>query len=143
LISNVKNDAGLAIFGGFPDPVPSSVFDDIVTGTFGSPRDQVIINSTFYAAGNDPSSTDVRPVLEAMGTDYIWRCSGWTFARNWVQNGGKAFVGLYTVGATYPGNEAVPFCLQSGVVCHQDDIEIVVRSICHVAKNTSIDDPMH
>jgi hypothetical protein len=124
LITNVKNDAGSAIFGQFTYPVPASSFDDIVSATFGSPRTELIVSSPFYAVGNE---SDVRPTIEELGTDYIWRCSGWTFARNWVQNGGKAYVGVYTVGATYPGNEAVPFCTEDGSVCHQDDIEIVVR----------------
>ncbi|KAF8201777.1 Alpha/Beta hydrolase protein [Pholiota molesta] len=49
-------------------------------------------------------------------TDYLWRCSGWTFSRNWVQHGGT-------------GNDQVPFCTQPGVVCHQDDIEIVFGTV--------------
>jgi carboxylesterase type B len=127
LITNAKDDAGFAIFGQFTDPVPPSSFKDVVLATFGSNRTELIVSSSFYAAGGAEETLDARPTIEDLGTDYLWRCSGWTFARNWVQNGGKAFVGEYTVGATYPGNEAVPFCTQDGVVCHQDDIEIVVR----------------
>jgi len=59
----------------------------------------------------------------------LWKCSSWTFVRNWVANGGKAYVGLYVAGATYPGNEQAPFCTLPGSVCHQDDIEIVFGTV--------------
>jgi hypothetical protein len=78
---------------------------------------------------------DARVQLQELGTDYLWRCSAWTFARNWVQNGGTAYVGKYLVGATYPGNGEVPYCIQPGIVCHQDDIEIVVS---HLALRSSL-----
>lgn len=70
---------------------------------------------------------DARVQLEKLGTDEVWRCATWTFARSWTQHGGRAFVAQYTVGATYPDNTAIPFCSGAGVVCHEDDIEIVVR----------------
>jgi len=51
-----------------------------------------------------------------------------------VQNGGTAYVGKYLVGATYPGNEGVPYCTQPGIVCHQDDIEIVFGTVSNPTK---------
>jgi hypothetical protein len=126
LLSTVLDEAALTIYGTFTSAVPTSEYDQIVAATFGSTRSATILNSTFYTVPT--GSTDDRSLLQTIGTDYIWKCSTWTFAEGWAANGGTAYVGLYTVGATYPGNDAVPYCTQSGVVCHQDDIEIVVRS---------------
>jgi carboxylesterase type B len=129
LISNVLNEAGFAIYNSFTSPLPGNELDFIVNLTFGSPRTQEIMNSGRYSLprGADAATFDARVQLQLLGTDYLWKCAGWTFARNWVQNGGRVFVGMYTVGATYPGNDGVPFCTDNGAVCHQDDIEIVVR----------------
>ncbi|KAH9928148.1 uncharacterized protein B0H18DRAFT_1118165 [Fomitopsis serialis] len=46
-------------------------------------------------------------------------------ARSWASSGGTAYVGMYTVGASYPSNSDVSKCTDSGSICHQDDIEIV------------------
>jgi len=108
----------------------SSIFDELVGATFGDPRTGVLLESKFYTIPvTTNGTTDARVQLERMGTDYLWKCSTWSFARSWVASGGTAYVGLYTVGATYPGNEAVPFCTSSGAVCHQDDIEIVFGTV--------------
>jgi carboxylesterase type B len=135
LISTVRNEAGLTIYGVFPDPLPQTMFEPIVNATFGSPRTQQITSSSLYAvpasSTDSTAAVDARVRIEQLGTDYMWKCASWTFARNWVQNGGTAYVGMYVVGATYPGNEAVSYCTEPGVVCHQDDIEIVVRLIFH------------
>lgn len=130
LISNVKNEAGLSIFGNVP-AITTESYAQVVGGTFGTTATEAILANPDYAALNSTSDEDQRPVLEKLGTDQIWRCPNWTFARNWVGNGGKAFVGLYVVGASYPGNSDITsFCTEAGVVCHQDDIEIVVCRRC-------------
>ena len=124
LLSNVKNEAGLSIYGNVP-AIQADSYEAAVDQTFGDASTEIIITNSNYAP--IPGSDDQRPVLEKLGTDQIWRCPGWTFARNWVGNGGNAYVGLYVVGASYPGNSDVTsFCTEDGVVCHQDDIEIVV-----------------
>lgn len=137
LLTNVKNEAGLSIYGGGTPPISVADYEGLVGETFSSTATQAILQNTNYAAatlstanGSDVASTqDERPTLEKLGTDQIWRCPTWTFARNWVGNGGNAYVGLYVVGASYPGNiETTSFCGDVGVVCHQDDIEIVVRT---------------
>ena len=130
LITSVANEAGLAIYGAFTDPLPQEAFSPICLATFlSTQRTDVIVSSPFYSF---PPSTDAdidaRVQLQELGTDYLWRCSAWTFARNWVAHGGTAYVGKYLLGATYPGNEEVPFCTQPGIVCHEDDIEIVVST---------------
>ena len=127
ILSTVRNEAAATIYWNFPDPVDESTYEALVSWTFGSPRTTRILNTALYAVspavnGVEP---DQRPQLEELGTDQVWRCATWTFARNWVANGGQAFVGEYMVGATYPGNDDIPFCLGGGAVCHQDDIEIV------------------
>lgn len=130
IVSTVRNEAGPTIYGGFPDTVNDSFYEQLVSFTFGTPRTDRILDTAVYAVSPavDGVDTDQRPTLEALGTDQIWRCASWQFARNWVGNGGKAYVGEYMVGATYPGNDEVPFCKSGGAVCHQDDIEIVVSS---------------
>ncbi|ETW86173.1 Carboxylesterase [Heterobasidion irregulare TC 32-1] len=131
LLSNVKNEAGLTIYSSFPDPMGRSLYDAVVNGTFGNPRTSIILSAPQYsipvlADGEDP---DARVQLETLGTDSVWKCATWTFARNWVGHGGKAYVGVYALGASYPGNDGVPFCTQNGSVCHQDDIEIVFGTV--------------
>ena len=90
-------------------------------------------NLLAYPGYQVPNGTaDARVQLEQIGTDQIWRCPTWTFARSWTQNGGRAFVAHYTLGATYFDNEDVPYCSEAGIVCHEDDIEIVVRDLFDV-----------
>ncbi|KAJ7875514.1 Alpha/Beta hydrolase protein [Mycena olivaceomarginata] len=126
LLTNVKNDGGPTVyqllFPG-PDPQPASLFEPVCDLSLGPDRTQVVMDSGFYPV--DPYG-DSRVPMEVLTTDYLWRCPTWTLARNWVAHGGSAFVGLYTLGATYPPNVMnTTFCLQHGVVCHQDDIYIV------------------
>ena len=141
LLTNVKNEAGLSIYGSVNFDLDTSTYEELVDGTFGQPATSAILNNTNYAVvvantntnGSAAATVDERPTLEKLGTDQIWRCPTWTFARNWIGNGGKAYVGMYVVGASYPGNtDVTSFCGEAGVVCHQDDIEIVVRSPCLV-----------
>ncbi|KAH7923532.1 alpha/beta-hydrolase [Leucogyrophana mollusca] len=129
LLSNVADEAGYTIYLSFPDAVPESEYTEIVNGTFGAARYQTLMGSQLYTVQTSTTTEDYRPQLQVLGTDSVWRCATWTFARNWVTNGGSAYVGLYTVGASYPGNSAVPYCTQAGVVCHQDDIEIVFGTV--------------
>lgn len=137
LLTNVRNEAGLSIFG-FVPPIDVSAYEGAISQTFSSSATQAILQNVNYAVstltatnGTDVASTqDERPTLEKLGTDQIWRCPTWTFARNWVAHGGKAYVGLYVVGASYPGNtDVTSFCGEHGVVCHQDDIEIVFGTV--------------
>jgi hypothetical protein len=141
LISTVLDEAGPAIFSTFTDPLPDSDFIPIVNATLGPTRTNTIVSSSFY---QPPSiNGDARYRLETLGTDYIWRCSSWTFARNWVQHGGQAYVGVYTVGATYPDNAGIPFCTTPGSVCHEDDIMIVVRYSFRIPRDPPYSDELH
>jgi len=126
LISTVLDEAGPAIYSTLPDTIPEDEFPFIVNATFGTTRTNTILASPFYQPSSNPNDSDARTQLQTLGTDYLWKCSSWTFARTWVRNGGRAYVGLYVVGATYPDNSEIPFCTQAGSVCHEDDIEIVV-----------------
>jgi hypothetical protein len=126
-VTSVANEAGFTIYDNFPDPLPEDTFFPICQATFlSTERTNIIVSSSFYPPVPSDGFVDARVQLQTLGTDYIWRCSAWTFARNWVKHGGTAYVGKYLLGATYPGNEAVPYCTQPGIVCHQDDIMIVV-----------------
>ncbi|EIW84838.1 alpha beta-hydrolase [Coniophora puteana RWD-64-598 SS2] len=129
VLSNVLDEAALTIYGYYTSSVSESEYEQAVNGTFGTPRTQVLLSSQLYASDAQDSAEDYRPMLETLGTDSIWRCATWTFARNWVANGGTAYVGMYTLGASYPGNSAVGYCTEEGVVCHQDDIEIVFGTV--------------
>lgn len=133
ILSNVANEAGPAIYGSYPS-MDASTYEEIVQSAFGEPTASNLLAYPGYQVPNvtNGPTTDARVQLEQMGTDQIWRCPTWTFARNWSQNGGTAFVAHYTVGATYPDNDGVPYCFEAGVVCHEDDIEIVVRDLFDV-----------
>ncbi|KAG1903856.1 Carboxylesterase [Suillus fuscotomentosus] len=124
LLSNVLDEGGYTIYGSFPSPMPEAEYVAIVNASFGETRYEALMGSQSYAFGTTQND-DYRPQLQVLATDSIWRCATWTFARNWVSNGGTAYVGLYSVGASYPSNSAVAFCTEPGVICHQDDIEIV------------------
>ncbi|KAF7305580.1 Carboxylic ester hydrolase [Mycena chlorophos] len=133
LLTTVLNDAGPTIYNVlFPgtSPVPADFFAPTVEETLGDERAQTVVDSSYYPI--DPNGDeDARVPLQLLGTDYIWRCAVWTFAREWVGNGatGLAWVGVFEVGATYPDNEDIPYCLEEGVVCHEDDIEIVFGTV--------------
>lgn len=133
LITNVKNEAALSIYNAAPDSLSAEGYDGAVLGTFVEPDASFVLNSTFYSipsSEQENAAFDTRPMLEVLGTDQIWRCPGWTFARNWIGNGGPAYVGHYVLGASYPGNVNVTsVCANPGIVCHQDDIEIVVSTL--------------
>jgi hypothetical protein len=94
----------------------------------GEPRASNLLSSPYYQVPSDPTA-DTRVQLENMGTDRVWRCATWTFARSWTQHGGKAFVARYTVGVTHPDNSDISYCAEDGVVCHEDDIRIVVSAL--------------
>jgi len=131
ILSTVANEAGPAIYGSIPSPIDASTYESIVQSSFGEPGASNLLAYPGYQVPNG-QPTDARIQLEQMGTDQIWRCPTWTFARSWTQNGGSAFVAHYTVGATYPDNNGVPYCSGADVVCHEDDIEIVVRDLFDV-----------
>ncbi|KAL5532815.1 hypothetical protein ACEPAF_4589 [Sanghuangporus sanghuang] len=128
IVTTVRNEAGPSIYGTYTDAVAESQWDDFATDLLGSSRSSVVVNSSFYvvpaeyAASN--STIDARIQFEKLGTDFMFRCPSWSFARLWAGAGGRAYVGEYLVGATYPSNSGIEFCT-SGGVCHEDDIEIV------------------
>lgn len=129
IVTTVQNEAGPAIFNAITSALPEAFFPNAVNATFGEPRTSNLINSSFYAVppsfAADSSTFDARLQLVSLGTDQIWRCPSWSFARLWAAAGGKAFVGEYVVGSTYVDNTGVDFCTQGGAVCHEDDIEIL------------------
>jgi carboxylesterase type B len=130
LVSTVLDEGAITVYGiEFSSPVPEVEFVPVCQAGLGDARATAVANSSFYKPVSVDGSVDARAQLQVLGTDYVWRCPSWTFARNWIANGGSAFVGRYSVGATYPGNEAVRFCTQAGSVCHQDDIEIVFGTV--------------
>lgn len=121
LISTVAQEAGPTIYSTYPKALNQSDLIDFCDAFLGPDRAKTILSSKFY-----PTTPDPRAQLQSIGTDYIWRCPSWTFARNWATHGGKAYVGEYVIGATHPANEDISYCLQPHIVCHQDDIEVVV-----------------
>ena len=122
LITTVKDDALVGTFTAFRYPIPAQSFIPALTFTLGAERAAIVANTPFYPYSE--SSTDVRDVFAVIGTDEIWKCTGWTFARAWASRGGTAYVGEFTLGATFPDNQGVPGCANGGV-CHQDDIFIL------------------
>ena len=128
IITTVRNEAGPAIYGTYTDAVSESQWNDFATAFLGSERATVVVDSSFYAVPAQYAATnttfDARVQFETLGTDFMWRCPSWSFARLWAAAGGRAYVGEYAVGSTYPSNEGIEFCVNGGV-CHEDDIEIV------------------
>jgi carboxylesterase type B len=131
ILSTVVDEAGPAIYSSIPVPIDASTYEEIVCSAFEQPEANNLLAYPGYQVPtlSNGQTVDARVQLEGMGTDQVWRCPTWTFARSWTQNGGTAFVAQFTVGATYQDNENVPFCCEAGVVCHEDDIEIVVRDL--------------
>jgi carboxylesterase type B len=134
LVTNVAEEAAYTIYGpdGFTDPVPPSGYVQAVSFTYSEDSTNKILNSTFYRLPPNMSkdaNADTRPQLEILGTDGVWRCAGWTFARNWVNAGARVYVGMFAVGASYPGNSDASACAAPGAVCHQDDIKIVFGTV--------------
>jgi carboxylesterase type B len=133
ILSNVLNEAGPTIYGSFTDPMSTSLYSQVVQGLLKDPRANNVLASPYYQVPVPAygQTVDARVELERLGTDWVFRCPTWTFARSWIHHGGKVFVSLYSLGATYPDNEGIPFCTETGSVCHEDDIEIVVRLVNH------------
>jgi hypothetical protein len=126
LVTTVANEAGPSIYGWYGSPVSEQDYLDNVHWTLGNPRADTVLTSRYYTVQTLRGVVDARPSLEKMGTDYLWKCSSWTFSRTWASKGGPAYVGMYVLGATYPTNGGISFCTTDGSVCHQDDIPIVV-----------------
>lgn len=126
LITTVLNEAASTIYTMFDYPVPGQATAQIVAGILGTSRANTVLGSQRYAVQASGGADDVRPSLEKLGTDYLWKCSSWTFSRALASSGGPTYVGMYVVGATYPVNAGIPYCTSNGIVCHQDDIQIVV-----------------
>ena len=139
LVTNVVNEAGPTIYQMFSSPVSSQDSVQILYGLLGTSRTDTILAAQRYATQD---SGDVRPGLEKLGTDYLWKCPSWTFSRTWASSGGPAYVGMYVIGATYPTNVAFPFCTTNGTVCHQDDIQIVVSLEQPSTVFTKLNDPI-
>ena len=133
ILSTVSNEAGPDIYGQFTNPMNTSFYESVVDAVLGEPRARNLLRSPYYQVPvrRDGIAADARVQLENLGSDQVWRCPTWTFARSWTRYGGKAYVSQYTVGATYPDNQDITYCTGAGVVCHEDDIEIVVRYSIH------------
>lgn len=126
LVTTVQNEAGATIYNWFDTVLTDAYFSIVSTANLGAARTATITNSVYYPPmANIQGVTDARVRLEKLGTDQMWRCSGWTFARNWAANGGTVYTGLFTLGSPYSGNSHIDFCYQNNSVCHQADIEIV------------------
>lgn len=128
IVSTVVDEAGPVIYSQYTSTVAESNWSSIVESSLGPSRAATIVNSSFYSAlpsyANNASAYDAREQLQLLGTDQVWRCPSWTFARLWAASGGTAYVGEYAVGVTYPDNSDIAYC-EEGAVCHEDDIEVV------------------
>jgi hypothetical protein len=87
MLTTVLNEAGPTIYGGFTTSLSSDLFAYVAQLSLGDDRTGKVMASSYY----DTAAEDARAPLQVLGTDYMWKCSTWTFARNWVQNGGKAY----------------------------------------------------
>lgn len=128
LVTNVQDEAGPAIFGALPF-VSEDELAGILAEQLNQNRANALLNASFYAVppsfASNISAFDARNQLEEIGTDQVWRCANWAFAREWAAAGGTTYLGDFVVGVTYPDNQGIDFCEQEGSVCHEDDIQIV------------------
>lgn len=126
VITTVKNESVPTVFSFFPDsqaPISEDTFEAFLVENLGQNRTAKVLDSPFYQFN---ASVDLRTVVGIISTDALWRCPSWVLSKNWAAHGGtKQYTGLFTVGITYPSNQDVSECTQPGVVCHQDDIEVV------------------
>ncbi|KAF8985940.1 Alpha/Beta hydrolase protein [Cyathus striatus] len=99
-----SEEAAYAIYGfQYPNgPINQTTLTNQCVDSFGAKRAAMVLSSPFYQPV-PADGRDMRVQLQRIGTDYLWRCSSWTFARNWARNGGSAYVGEYIIGASYPG----------------------------------------
>ena len=130
LITTVEDEAGLSVGANLPLGYPPQYYNATVQATFGN-QTTTILNSPWYLVSSmkiEPGQPNdqTREALVLLGTDSMWKCSSWSFARSYAAKGGSVHVGLFRVGATYSGNNASDFCVVDGRVCHQDDIYITV-----------------
>jgi carboxylesterase type B len=128
LLTTTAQDAGQPIYTSIGWALPSSAFDLVAPILYGTPRDAAVAASYGVA---DLEVDDVRPELVTIGTDGVWRCPNYEFARKWANNGGNIWVGEFTKGATYPQNESLSYCVADGHVCHEDDIKIVFGNVAN------------
>jgi carboxylesterase type B len=128
LLTTTAQDAGQPIYTSIGWALPSSAFDLVAPILYGTPRDAAVAASYGVA---DLEVDDVRPELVTIGTDGVWRCPNYEFARKWANNGGNIWVGEFTKGATYPQNESLDYCVSDGHVCHEDDIKIVFGNVAN------------
>ena len=123
LVTTVANESGPTVYSLIPTWLPFLAFGSVVKTMLGNERAKVVSSSPYYKVG---WTQDAREEAEVLATDYMWKCPSWTFARSWAKNGGTTYVGVFTVGADHPHNSGVGYCGKDGVVCHEDDIMIVV-----------------
>ncbi|KZP01141.1 alpha/beta-hydrolase [Calocera viscosa TUFC12733] len=135
VLTTVSAEAGPADYANpaFATPLPYAAFLPVLESVLGEPRAGLVANSSYYAdpaAENNPSGGDIRSLGVEVGTDYLWRCSNYAFARAYSALGAKVYVGEFQAGALYPDNDSpqavADFCTDTpSTVCHEDDIYIL------------------
>ncbi|CAG8632818.1 14576_t:CDS:2, partial [Acaulospora colombiana] len=126
LLTTTSHEAGQPIYQSIGWALPSAAFDLVAPILYGTPRDAAVKSQYGIA---DLEVADIRPQLATIGTDGVWRCPNYQFARTWANNGGNIWVGEFTKGATYPDNTGLSYCTADGHVCHEDDIQIVFGTV--------------
>ena len=130
MLTTTREEAGSAIFSMIEDPIPEPWLPAYLNALWGSARASTIASSPYYVPSPaDVASGDLRPLVQVIGKDSVWRCPTWTFAREYSSRGGTVWTGQYNVGALYPSNQGISFCNGPDVVCHEDDIQIIVRGL--------------
>jgi carboxylesterase type B len=132
LVTTVNQEAAYTIYTAYQSPQSVPDYSTDVGYSYSAQSTSHILNSSYYAVPSGvqaEANPDTRPQLQVLGTDGIWRCPAWTFAQAWSKAGGRAYVGEFVVGSTYADNAKAAPCTQAGVVCHQDDIEIVFGTV--------------
>ncbi|KAK0519510.1 hypothetical protein OC834_007355 [Tilletia horrida] len=151
LFSTVKNEAGSQVGTLFE---PTSAGDstltlrangyplDLATAAglaFNAGRGQKAVGAAAYAFNTSSSGADsLRSQLELISTDGLWRCATQTNAINAQKTGAKVWLAQTNIGATYPSNANIDYCLKPGVVCHEDDIFLLFGTYPSSSSTTAI-----
>ncbi|KAK4049035.1 hypothetical protein OIV83_004396 [Microbotryomycetes sp. JL201] len=120
MMTVMKDDAALGIFGLFPEPQSPAVFEPIVHATYGE-RASDIIASNVYTPANDLRYADAtRDAMASLGTDFTWLCPVQQVAINMTTTGhAPIYFAQFDSGISYL-NGSVPYTRDKAT--HEDDI---------------------
>ncbi|CAK9781589.1 alpha/beta-hydrolase [Cutaneotrichosporon oleaginosum] len=123
MLTYTRNESGYLIdsFIAGAQIANSFVFNLTLNRLFGTERAKAFLDSGAYPLVAGPDG--MRTSLEISLTDAVWRCVSHAVAARYAAAGGRIYLGEWTEGTTYAFNDdAGGYCVNTGAVCHSDDI---------------------